>query len=107
MLPYSSSKVRPFCLYSTALSLKSMPYAIVSYRLFASIYLTIVAYVWGKRDLKTARQLRKRLEEHGVSHDRIAHDERDSFVFAFAGVTTSCGKRYTQGVEGSNCRLHH
>ena len=65
----------------------------------------IVAYVWGKRDLKTARRLRKRLEEHGVSCDRIAHDEWDSFISAFAGVATSCGKRYTQGIEGSNCRL--
>ena len=65
----------------------------------------IVAYAWGKRDLKTARRLRRRLDEHGVSYGRIAHDEWDSFVSAFTGVATSCGKRYTQGIEGSNCRL--
>ena len=57
----------------------------------------IVAYVWGKRDLKTARRLRRRLEEYGVSYGRIAHDDWDSFISAFAGVATSCGKRYTQG----------
>jgi len=67
----------------------------------------IVAYVWGKRDLKTARRLRRRLEEYGVSYGRIAHDDWDSFISAFAGVATSCGKRYTQGIEGSNCRLRH
>jgi len=63
--------------------------------------------LWGKRDLKTARRLRKRLEEHGVSYDRIARDDWDSFISAFAGVATSCGKRYTQGIEGNNCRLRH
>ena len=61
--------------------------------------------MWGKCGLKTARRLRKRLEEHGVSCDRIARDEWDSFISAFAGVATSCAKRYTQGIEGSNCRL--
>ena len=61
----------------------------------------IVAYAWGKRDLKTARRLRRRLDEHGVSYGRIVHDEWDSFVSAFAGVATSCDKRYTQGSEGA------
>ena len=67
----------------------------------------IVVYVWGKRDLKTARRLRRRLEEHGVSYGRIVRDDWDSFVSAFASVATSCGKRYTQGIEGSDCRLRH
>ena len=35
----------------------------------------IVAYVWGKCDLKTARRFRRWLDEHGVSYGRIAHDE--------------------------------
>jgi IS1 family transposase len=30
----------------------------------------IVAYVWGKRDLKTAKKLRKRLRRLGISYDR-------------------------------------
>jgi len=67
----------------------------------------IVAYAWEKRDLKTARRLRHWLEEHGVSYGRIAHDNWDSFVSAFAGVATSCGKRYTQRIEGNNCHLRH
>ena len=45
------------------------------------------------------------LEEHGVSYGRIAHDDWDSFVSAFAGVATSCGKRYTQGIEGNICGI--
>ena len=56
-----------------------------------------IVALWGKRDLKTARRLRRRLDEHGVSYDRIAHDDWDSFISAFAGVATSCGKRHTQG----------
>jgi hypothetical protein len=34
----------------------------------------IAAYVWGKRDIKTAQKLRKRLKRLGISYDRIATD---------------------------------
>lgn len=39
----------------------------------------IVAYVWGKRDLATAKKLREKLIELGVSYDRIHIDSWDSF----------------------------
>jgi len=61
----------------------------------------------GKRNLKTAKRLRKRLEELGVSYDRIACDEWGSFLSAFSGCELLIGKRHTQGIEGSNCRLRH
>jgi len=67
----------------------------------------IVAYAWGKRNLKMAKRLRKRLEELGVSYDRIACDEWGSFLSAFSGYELLIGKQHTQGIEGSNCRLRH
>jgi IS1 family transposase/transposase-like protein len=67
----------------------------------------IVAYVWGKRDLKTAKKLRKQLELLGVSYDRIACDEWDSFLTAFSEDEKLVGKKYTVGIEGNNCRLRH
>jgi hypothetical protein len=39
----------------------------------------IVAYEWGKRELKTAQKLRKRIRGLGISYDRIGTDDRDSF----------------------------
>jgi IS1 family transposase/transposase-like protein len=67
----------------------------------------IVAYVWGKRDLKTAQKLRKRLKRLGITYGAIACDERDSFLAAFGEEAKFRGKRYTVGIEGNNCRLRH
>ncbi|WP_461248953.1 IS1 family transposase, partial [Treponema sp. R6D11] len=67
----------------------------------------IVAYVWGKRDLKTAKKLRRRLKGLGVTYDRIACDEWDSFLTAFNEDEKLVGKEYTLGIEGNNCRLRH
>ena len=67
----------------------------------------IVAYAWGKRNLKTAKRLRRRLLELGVSYDRIACNEWESFLSAFGDCHLLIGKQYTQGIEGSNCRLRH
>ena len=67
----------------------------------------IVAYAWGKRNLKTARRLKKRLGELGVSYDKIACDEWESFRSAFGDCALLIGKQHTQGIEGSNCRLRH
>src|SRR5215469_8251477 len=67
----------------------------------------IVAYVWGKRDLKTATKLRKRLQRLGITYNRIASDEWDSFLTAFGEDELLTGKRYTIGIEGNNCRLRH
>ena len=67
----------------------------------------IVAWVWGKRDLKTAKKLRKKLSEMGVSFDCICTDNWDSFLTAFEGCNHLAGKKYTVGIEGNNCRLRH
>jgi IS1 family transposase/transposase-like protein len=67
----------------------------------------IVAYVWGKRDLKTAQKLRKRLKRLGITYGRIACDEWESFITAFGTEAELRGKRYTVGIEGNNCRLWH
>ena len=67
----------------------------------------IAAYVWGKRDLKTAEELKKKIDELGVRYGRIASDDWDSFLTAFGEAATLTGKRYTVGIEGNNCRIRH
>ena len=67
----------------------------------------IVGFVWGKRDLKTARKLRQRLVDFGVSYGAVASDEWDSFITAFKDENHLIGKKYTVGIEGNNCRLRH
>ena len=67
----------------------------------------IVAYVWGKRDMKTAQKLWKRLKRLGIRYDIIAMDNWDSFQTAFGQERTLVGKQYTVGIEGNNCRLRH
>jgi IS1 family transposase len=67
----------------------------------------IVAYVWGKRDTKTAARLRKRLQQLGVTYDRIATDGWNSFLTAFKDDELLIGKEHTVGIEGNNCLLRH
>ena len=67
----------------------------------------IAAYVWGKRDLKTAEKLRKELKRLGIGYDRLGVDNWDSFLKAFAGDGKDAGKEHTVGIEGNNCRLRH
>jgi IS1 family transposase len=43
----------------------------------------IVAYERGKRKLKKAKKLRKRIRRLGISYDRIGADDRDSFISVF------------------------
>jgi hypothetical protein len=43
----------------------------------------IVAYVLGKRNLKTVRKLKQRLSDLGVSYDAIYSDSWNSFVVVF------------------------
>jgi IS1 family transposase len=64
----------------------------------------IVAYVWGKRYLKTAKKLRKQVRRLGIRYDRIATDDWDSFVSAFAEDNHDTGNKHTVGIEGNNCR---
>ncbi|WP_201546711.1 IS1 family transposase [Psychrobacter immobilis] len=65
----------------------------------------IVAYVWGKRDLKTAKKLRARLKQLTVSYGSISMDNWDSFKTAFKSDNKGIGKQYTVGIEGNNSRL--
>ena len=67
----------------------------------------IVAYVWGKRDLKTAKKLRKRIKRLGITYDTVATDSWDSFLSTFCEDKQLVGKQYTVGIEGNNCRLRH
>jgi IS1 family transposase len=62
----------------------------------------IVAYVWGNRNLKTARKLRKKLSELGVSYSKIRSDNWQSFVTAFKSDNHVVGKIHTVGIEGNN-----
>ena len=67
----------------------------------------IVAYVWGKRNLKTARKLRTKLAESGVTYTKIYSDDWQSFVTTFKADNLEIGKAGTVGIEGNNCRLRH
>ena len=67
----------------------------------------IVSYVWGKRNLKTVRKLRKNLSDMGITFDSICTDEWQSFVRAFSTDNHTVGKSHTIGIEGNNCRLRH
>jgi IS1 family transposase len=67
----------------------------------------MVAYVGGKRDLETARRLRERIQQLGISYGRIATDDWDRFLSAFAEDCHDLGKEHTVGIEGNNCRLRH
>ncbi|MDR1116306.1 MAG: IS1 family transposase [Tannerella sp.] len=67
----------------------------------------IVAFVWGKRDLKTAKELKKKMSDLGVNYGSIATDDRDSFVSAFKSENHLTGKKHTVGTERHNCRLRH
>ena len=57
-----------------------------------------VAYVRGKRDLKTAKKLRKRLQRLGIRYGRIATDSWDSFLRAFREDGRTVGKKHTAGI---------
>jgi IS1 family transposase len=67
----------------------------------------IVAFVWGKRDMKTAGKLKQKLSDSGVTCGSIATDDWDSFITVFKGENHLIGKKYTVGIEGNNCRLRH
>jgi IS1 family transposase len=63
--------------------------------------------VWAKRDLKTALKLRKRIQRLGIPYDRIATDDWNSFLAAFAEDRHDVGKKHTVGMAGNNYRLRH
>jgi IS1 family transposase len=61
----------------------------------------IVAYEWGKRELKTEQKLRKRIKELGISYDKVATDDWDSFISAFGEDKQVVGKEYRVRKEGT------
>jgi IS1 family transposase len=65
----------------------------------------IVAFVWGKRNLKTSLALKQKLIDLGITYGSTVTDDWDSFVAAFNGENHLVGKQYT--VYGNNCRLRH
>ena len=67
----------------------------------------IVAFVWGKRNTKTAKKLRGKLSSLGVRFDTVYTDDWNSFKNAFAAENHITGKENTVGIEGNNCRLRH
>jgi IS1 family transposase/transposase-like protein len=67
----------------------------------------IVGFVWGKRNLKTARKLRQKLKDLKVKYGTIFSDNWNSFITAFKGDNHLTGKKHTVGIEGNNCRLRH
>ena len=67
----------------------------------------IVAWVFGKRNLLTAKRLRKRIEELGLSVGKYYMDNWRSFKRAFKGLKCIIGKEGTKAIEGNNCRLRH
>ncbi len=58
----------------------------------------IVAYVWHKRDLATAKKLRARLKQLKVSYDSISMDNWDSFLTAFKPDYKRVGKTHIVGI---------
>ncbi len=56
-----------------------------------------MAFVWGKRNLKTAKQLRAKLEALGISFGCICCDNWDSFLTAFDGNVKKIGKQIYYG----------
>jgi IS1 family transposase/transposase-like protein len=67
----------------------------------------IVAYVWGKRNYKTAKKLRDKLIAMGISYGVVYTDKWDSFIAVFQADNHIIGKENTKGIEGNNCRLRH
>ena len=67
----------------------------------------IVAWVWGKRDAKTARKLRAKLKKLGLKYHTIVSDNWKSFIKAFEDDTHLVGKQFISGIEGNNCRIRH
>ncbi|MDR2470236.1 MAG: IS1 family transposase [Tannerella sp.] len=67
----------------------------------------IVAHVWGKRNFKTAKKLRNKLDELNVSFDTVCSDVWESFLKAFKNDNLIIGKKNIVGIEGNNCRLRH
>ena len=67
----------------------------------------IVAYVWGRRDIKTVMGLKEKIKSLGIIYDCIATDDWRSFLQVFGKENHEVGKVHTVGIEGNNCWLRH
>ena len=67
----------------------------------------IIAWDWGKRNLSTAKKLKKRLRELSITYDQVFTDNWISFIKTFCTDNLVIGKKNTIGIEGNNCRLRH
>jgi IS1 family transposase len=67
----------------------------------------IVAFVWGKRNQKTAQKLRDRIKSPGLTYDTSNTDNWNSFIAVFQQDNFVLGKTNTVGIEGNNCRLRY
>jgi IS1 family transposase len=54
----------------------------------------IVAFVRGKRDIKTTQKVKKRIKRLGISYDRVATDWWDSFLATLWGGEDLVGKAH-------------
>jgi IS1 family transposase len=63
--------------------------------------------MWKKQDLKKVQKVSKRIKRQGIRYDRIATNDWDSLLAAFAEDRHDCGKKHTVGIEGNNYRLRH
>jgi IS1 family transposase len=61
----------------------------------------------GEAGHENANKLRERMQRLGISCDRVAADDWDSFVSAFGEGGHETGKKRTVGIERINCRLRH
>jgi IS1 family transposase len=52
------------------------------------------------RILKTAQKFKKKLKRLGITYDRIATDDWQSFVSTFTETEHDIGKKYIVGIEG-------
>ena len=66
-----------------------------------------VSFLWGKRDLKTAAILRKKLLASGIGYNHICTDNWESFIIAFRSDNHITGKKHTVDIEWNNFRLRH
>jgi IS1 family transposase len=66
----------------------------------------IAAYVRGKRDIKTAEKLRKRIKEPGISYDRVVRTTGRAFWRSLEKTGMWRERRIRWGLRG-NCRLRH
>jgi len=67
----------------------------------------IICYVFGRRNLKTARKLKQKLSELCISYETTCSGNWRGFVVVLGGVSRRVGKEYTVGIKGNNCRLRH